>query len=91
MFLNNFRAKNIYRLFNFNLELNKNLNIIIGPNGNGKTTVLKIILAIFNLDYVFLSKLKFEEIYIDFTHEDFDKLVDLKISNFNEITKFWIK
>jgi len=85
MFLNNFRAKNIYRLFNFNLELNKNLNIIIGPNGNGKTTVLKIILAIFNLDYVFLSKLKFEEIYIDFTHEDFDKLVDLKISNFNEI------
>lgn len=91
MYLNNFKATNIYGLFNFDLKLNKKLNIIIGPNGNGKTTVLKIILAIFNLDYIFLAKLKFEEIYIDFIHENYDDLVDLKILNFihkNDIIKF---
>ncbi|MFI8035679.1 AAA family ATPase, partial [Acinetobacter sp. ABJ_C3_5] len=50
MYLNKFNAKNIYGLFNFDLKLNKKLNIIIGSNGTGKTTVLKIILSIFNLD-----------------------------------------
>lgn len=82
MYLNKFNAKNIYGLFNFNLELNKKLNIIIGSNGTGKTTVLKIILSIFNLDYVFLSKLKFDEVYIDFMHDKFSSLVDLKLYNF---------
>lgn len=82
MYLNKFNAKNIYGLFNFDLKLNKKLNIIIGSNGTGKTTVLKIILSIFNLDYVFLSKLKFDEIYIDFMHDRFPSLVDLKLHNF---------
>lgn len=85
MYLNSFKAKNIYGQFNFNVDFNKKLNIIIGPNGNGKTTILKIILAVFNLDYVFLSKLNFEDIYIDFTHEKFNDLVDLKLINFNKL------
>ncbi|EPQ3971572.1 AAA family ATPase [Acinetobacter baumannii] len=91
MYLKSFKAKKIYGSFNFDINFNKTLNIIIGPNGVGKTTVLKIILAIFNLDYIFLSKLKFEEIDIIFTHEKYSDSVDLTLKNFsklNEIVNF---
>lgn len=83
MRLNEFKAEKIYQFFNFNINFNKDLNLIIGANGTGKTTVLKTILALFSRDYIFISKLKFESIYLDFYSEKDEKLTDIYLNNFS--------
>ena len=56
----------IYKLFNlFDYEIalkNEGVTILTGPNGYGKTTILKIIHAFANQDIIFFLNLVFEKI-----------------------------
>ncbi|MCU4368050.1 ATP-binding protein [Acinetobacter courvalinii] len=66
MQLQKFIAKDVYGYLNFDISFNNDLNIILAPNGKGKTTALKIILAILSCNYSFLKDLNFEYLELSF-------------------------
>lgn len=43
MYITSLRAKNVRRFRELNIEFNKGFNFIIGPNGSGKTSILRIL------------------------------------------------
>lgn len=57
-------TKKLFGLYDHKVDLflNDRVTIIHGPNGVGKTTLLKIIHAIFNSDFALLFSVPFEEI-----------------------------
>lgn len=56
------------------IDIEKKLNIMIGENGIGKTTILKIIDSLYSLDFISLTKFSFRTIKI-ITNND---LVEIK-------------
>ncbi|HRG62091.1 MAG TPA: AAA family ATPase [Burkholderiales bacterium] len=58
------KIEGLFGYFNYHLKFDKNINLITGPNGYGKTTVLSIIYAISQNNLVDLSKLEFNSINI---------------------------
>lgn len=59
----------LFHSFTHKIELNKDLTIIMGENGVGKTVTLKLIDAIFNQHFDFLAETDFESIIVTFTKE----------------------
>lgn len=62
----------IYDLFNskknINIRFNKDLTILIGQNGSGKTTILNILNSIINKNYEDLFKYKFKYVEIGYVN-----------------------
>jgi len=54
----------LFDQYNVEIDLSKRCNILVGPNGVGKTTILKIIYNIMRRDFIELSKFKFDKIRI---------------------------
>ena len=54
------KIKNLFGYRNYDLKLNNKVNNLIGENGSGKSTILKMLICIFNNDFVELSKIPFE-------------------------------
>lgn len=48
------------------LEFNDDINFLIGVNGSGKTTIINLIAACLNADFVTLDKAQFSKIKVDF-------------------------
>jgi predicted ATP-dependent endonuclease of OLD family len=67
MKLENFKAKKIHGYLNYDFNLNDSMSVIMGENGRGKTTVLKIINALLSPDYKTLNNLEFDYIEINGT------------------------
>lgn len=61
-------VKNLFRNFNHSIEmhLDERVTIIHGPNGVGKTTLLRLINSLFNSNYYILGTVYFREFRIDF-------------------------
>lgn len=49
MYIREFRVKKLFGHYNYRIEFHDSITILHGPNGSGKTTVLKILNAIFAL------------------------------------------
>lgn len=94
----NIKQITVHGLFNtFHHEIkfsSENIRIIIGENGVGKTTVLKILDSIFNKDYQTLLSIVFDSIIIHFstneevwtiTKESNEKKDTIRIKNSNSI------
>lgn len=62
--LHNISIKKLFGLYNHNIELftENNVTIIHGPNGTGKTTMLKFIEALSNLDFEIFFEIPYNEI-----------------------------
>jgi len=60
----------LFDQYNFEIDLSKRCNILVGPNGVGKTTILKIIYNIMRRDFIELSKFKFNKIKILYEKEE---------------------
>ncbi|WP_282746531.1 AAA family ATPase [Peptostreptococcus stomatis] len=55
--------KKLFGIFDYQIELKEGgVTIITGPNGFGKSTILKSIDAFFSLDIIFFSRLDYEKI-----------------------------
>lgn len=69
MNINRIVIKNLFDLYSYDLDLgkNRNLTILTGPNGYGKTTILLIINNLSSKNFHFFQKLSFESIqlYLD--------------------------
>ena len=70
---NNLIRIKINKLFNYkdiDITFDKNLNILIGENGCGKSTILKMMNNIFNNDLIELTKVPFETIFLFLEDEE---------------------
>ncbi len=65
------QIKKLFDEKDFDLKFNENLTILIGENGCGKSTILKILNYIFKQDFISLSTIPFDEITL------VDKCVDV--------------
>lgn len=58
-------AKNLYGNLNFDINLSSGINLLVGVNGSGKTSILNIINWITSIDISTLSITEFQEIGIE--------------------------
>lgn len=68
---------NLFGLFNHKIDfnLNERITIIHGPNGFGKTILLKFINSFFNKTYTIFHEIPFDEFFIKFTNNTILKIV----------------
>lgn len=59
MKLTSFQAEKVHGYLNFNIEFFPSVTFLIGINGSGKTTVLKLILGLTSPSYIYLSQIDF--------------------------------
>ncbi|WP_201556642.1 AAA family ATPase [Psychrobacter sp. 72-O-c] len=62
MILKKLEVKEMFGIFNYSLDLSKDITIITAPNGYGKTICLKTIHSIFSLNFMYFASLDFKEI-----------------------------
>ncbi|MEE4404705.1 AAA family ATPase [Enterobacter mori] len=67
-----FTATSVYGYINFNINFNKDVSFLVGSNGSGKSTAIKLIQAIFCLNFKDLIIIPFEKIEI--AYEDRSKI-----------------
>lgn len=67
---------------NVSLEFNKAVNIYIGENGLGKTTILNCIYYVLHGEYEKLIEIPFKEIIIKFKHEEEIKITKNDVVNY---------
>lgn len=59
--------KQLFNRFDYSIELSRNtITILTGPNGFGKSTILKIISALSSSNIMFFYKLTFDKIFVTF-------------------------
>ncbi len=73
---NNSSLKRIYiqGLFNkydYDIQFTESVNIFVGENGHGKTTIIKILVAALEGDYILLNSLPFKNLKIFFSDGNF--------------------
>lgn len=73
--LKSFKIYGLYGLFSYELSFKKGVFIISGPNGFGKTTILRCIDSIYSGDFWSFFFLKFDYINLEF---DDDKRLELQ-------------
>lgn len=62
--LKQIKIKNLFGYYNYNIELKGNVTIIHGPNGCGKTTILKMIHYLFGNKLTQLNYIEFDEMQV---------------------------
>lgn len=70
--------RDLFGYYNYSISLHNKITIIHGPNGCGKTTVLKLINAFFNKDLAYLRKVDFSSIKFLFSDERHFLIVNKK-------------
>jgi len=69
--LKRIKIEKLFDLFDYTIELKEEgITILTGPNGYGKTTVLKILDALASKNGLFFIRLLFKEIILEFTEQE---------------------
>jgi predicted ATP-binding protein involved in virulence len=76
MLLKKFRALKVYGYLEFDITFNKDINFLVGGNGTGKTTALKLLNALLVPNFKELLVIPFELIELSVEHNK--KLVEIK-------------
>ena len=80
-FIESFKITKLWGYRDINLTFNNNVNILIGPNGSGKTTILNLLHSILSADLRSLLNIKFEhaEIKLVSSTEEVERTVEVHI------------
>ncbi len=78
MKIRTFIADNVHGYLNYNINFNDRLTFLIGINGTGKTSVLKLILGIISPSFNYLNNIEFDSIRLQCYD---DKIGDFIISS----------
>jgi len=68
-------VKGLWDVKNININFNEDVNILIGGNGSSKTTFLRIVESLLNVDLASIEEIIFDEVEIVIQHEEPLKLV----------------
>jgi predicted ATPase len=68
MLLKNFKAMKVYGYLDFDINFNKDINFLVGGNGTGKTTALKLLNALLVPNFRDLFVIPFESIELSVSH-----------------------
>ena len=63
--------KGIHGRYDLDISFNSSLNILFGENGSGKSTLVHIIANIANCDFIRFAFLKFNQITVTYSNEDY--------------------
>lgn len=66
MFIKTFQIFKLFGYKDINIHFESSIKIFIGENGFGKTTIMNALQCILTSDYLNLSRIKFDSIYIKF-------------------------
>ena len=68
MKIKSIEIKELYGLYDHKIEFNRNekIDIVIGQNGIGKTTILKLLYMLFNHQISQIKNIRFKEFIIEF-------------------------
>ena len=69
MRLVSFKAKNVHEFLNFDVIFRDDLNFIAGLNGCGKTTALKLIMALLTPNLKELKEVRFDSLELVLCHQ----------------------
>lgn len=70
MKINSFQAESVYGYLNFNIDFNDDLSFLVGSNGTGKSTVIKLIQALITVDVKELLAIPYEQIMLTYTNRN---------------------
>lgn len=80
--LTNIKIKSLFGLYDYELNFHDSISFVSGPNGFGKTTILKLIEALYSCDLQYLSGIIFDQ--FDTTLCDCDKITLISIKQERE-------
>ena len=60
MIIKKFKADNVHDYLNYEIDFNENLTFLIGINGTGKTSVLKLILGLISPSFNYLNSINYD-------------------------------
>ena len=83
MKINRFTAENVNGYLNFDIEFNESLTFLIGINGSGKTTALKLILGLLSPSWVNLTQIKYS--YAQVVCEIEKKVISIRAEYLDDI------
>lgn len=81
-------ASEVNGILNFNIDFKEDLNFLIGINGSGKTTALKLLLGLITPSYKFLNKIEFKRASLECINDNGQQiniLAERKESDFLEL------
>ncbi|WP_176712418.1 AAA family ATPase, partial [Allomuricauda sp. CP2A] len=70
MIIKKFTATNVHDYLNYEIEFNEHLTFLIGINGTGKTSVLKLILGLISPSFNYLNSIDYDFIELECLDEN---------------------
>ncbi|MCZ4309683.1 AAA family ATPase [Vibrio atlanticus] len=80
MIIKSFIAKSVHGYLDFNIQFKDDINFLVGHNGSGKTTALKMMTALLSPDMKELAKLPFESCVVEFIDPKTSKHSSIQVS-----------
>lgn len=65
MIIRSFRAKKVHGVYDFDFSFKSDVNFLVGPNGTGKTTALRLIQAALSIDVATLQEITFSFLSVE--------------------------
>lgn len=75
MIVKGFNAKSVFGYLDFEIKFNKDVSFLVGGNGSGKTTALKLMNALINPNFKELLQIPFESCSLEISSEKKDILI----------------
>jgi predicted ATP-binding protein involved in virulence len=87
MIIKKFKADNVHDYLNYEIDFNENLTFLIGINGTGKTSVLKLILGLISPSFNYLNSINYDFVLIECLDEQSNSyVISSKKTEDNEYT-----
>lgn len=92
-FIESFKIKKLWGYRDIDLTFNNDVNVLIGPNGSGKTTILNLLHSILSLDVLKLLDVNFEQAEINLKgfKGRSERAVTAKVDTTNNLLEFAIE
>lgn len=81
MKIKRFIGKKVWGYMDFDISFNDGLNFLIGVNGTGKTTVLRLLRGLLMPNLEVLQKIKYDSLFVEYISDVNERIVQVKADN----------